>query len=271
MCAQHFSQFLRAKITGILLLLMMASVTPLAAQHEPSAEELKKANNPLANMIALNFQNYYAPKLYGLPDDLTNIFWLRYAQPFGKVLVRASLPLNTLPTGQADPQSGLGDFNVFGAYLATPEDAKTQFGAGPLLAAPTASDDALGSGKWQGGAAVVVFAAPSPQIQYGGLITWQASFAGDSDRASTNLLVLQPFGFWQLGGGTYLRTAPLWIFNLESNDYNVPFGFGVGRVVKVGNIVFNIFLEPQFTMLHEGVGQPAFQIFTALNMQFITK
>jgi hypothetical protein len=221
-------------------------------------------------MIALNFQNYYAPKLYGLPDNLTNIFWIRYAQPVGKVLVRASLPVNTFPAGQADPESGLGDFNVFGAYLATPEDAKTQFGIGPLLAAPTASDDALGSGKWQGGAAVVVFSAPSPQIQYGGLITYQASFAGDSERANTSLLVLQPFGFWQLGSGNYLRTAPLWIFNLETGDYNVPFGFGIGRVVKVGNIVFNIFLEPQFTMLHEGAGQPAFQVFTALNMQFLT-
>jgi hypothetical protein len=267
---QHLNQFIRAKITGIILFLMIAGITPLSAQEGPSAEELKKANNPLANMIAFNIQNYYASRLYGLPDDMTNIFWLRYAQPVGRVLIRASLPVNTFPTGQTDPKSGLGDFNIFGAYLATPGDASTQFGIGPLLAAPTASDDALGSGKWQGGAAVVVFAAPSAQIQYGGLITWQASFAGDKARANTNLLVLQPFGFWQLGGGTYLRTAPLWIFNLESHDYNVPVGFGIGRVVKVGNIVFNIFLEPQYTMLHEGAGQPAFQIFTGLNMQFIT-
>ena len=72
----------------------------------------------------------------------------------------------------------------------------------------------------------------------------------------------------QLGGGTYLRTAPVWAFDLENRAYNVPFGFGIGRITKVGNTVFNIFIEPQFTILHHGIGQPAFQLLTALNMQF---
>jgi hypothetical protein len=267
---KRFLHGIRYEVSGVCLLMLAASASPLAAQSGPSAEELKRANNPLANMKALNFQNYYTPALYGLPDDITNTFWIRYAQPVGRVLIRASLPLNTLPSGQTDPKSGVGDFNIFATYLATPETAATQFGIGPLLAAPTASDDVLGSGKWQAGAAIVVFSAPSTQIQFGGLVTVQASFAGDDDRADTGLLVLQPFAMWQLGKGTYLRSAPLWVFNLESGDYNVPFGLGVGKVVKVGNTVFNIFLEPQFTMLHEGVGQPAFQLFTGLNLQFVS-
>ena len=36
-------------------------------------------------------------------------------------------------------------------------------------------------------------------------------------------------------------------------------------------IAFNMFIEPQFTILHDGVGQPALQIFAALNMQFLPK
>ena len=136
---------------------------------------------------------------------------------------------------------------------------------------PTAASDALGSGKWQGGLAAVAFAVPDPKFQIGGLVLWQASFAGDEDRDNTNVLAVQPFAFWQLGGGTYLRMAPIWGFNLESGNYNVPFGIGVGQVTKVGRTVFNIFLEPQFTMLHDGVGQPAFQLFMGLNMQFTSK
>ena len=107
------------------------------------------------------------------------------------------------------------------------------------------------------------FAVPSPQIQLGGLLIWRASFAGDSDRSNTNVLALQPFGFWQLSGGTYLRAAPIWAFDLENETYNVPFGFGIGKVTKVGKTVFNIFIEPQFTVLHHSVGEPAFQLFTA--------
>ncbi len=116
-----------------------------------------------------------------------------------------------------------------------------------------------------------MFAIPDPRFQVGGLVLWQASYAGDSERENTNALAVQPFAFWQLGGGTYLRTAPIWAFNLKSGDYNVPFGFGIGQVMRLGKTVFNIFIEPQFTILHEGVGQPAFQLYTALNMQFIKK
>jgi hypothetical protein len=83
---------------------------------------------------------------------------------------------------------------------------------------------------------------------------------------ASKTVVRRPAG--GLNGGTYLRTAPIWAFDLRTGHYNVPFGFGIGRVTKVGRSVFNIFIEPQFTILHDGVGQPAFQVYTALNMQF---
>ena len=36
-----------------------------------------------------------------------------------------------------------------------------------------------------------------------------------------------------------------------------------------GRAVFNIFIEPQWTLLHRGVGQPEFAVFVGLNMQFL--
>jgi hypothetical protein len=156
------------------------------------------------------------------------------------------------------------------AYLITKPDNPKQFGVGPLLVAPTATDDALGAGKWQGGAAAVYFDMSSPQFQYGGLVTFQASFAGDSDRADTQALVAQPFVILQLGKGTYLRSAPIWTFDLENDVWNVPLGVGIGKVTKVNRTVFNIFIEPQWTILHDGIGQPAFQLFAGINMQFIS-
>jgi len=100
-------------------------------------------------------------------------------------------------------------------------------------------------------------------------LTYQTDFAGDGD--NTSLTVLQPFLMIQLGKGTYLRSAPLWIFDIENDTYNVPLGFGIGKVVKKDRTVFNMFIEPQFTILHKGIGQPEFQLFAALNMQFLPK
>ena len=260
----------RPMIAGFLILVLVAAVLPAAAEDDSdAAKAAAQANNPLANMVAFNIQNYYYSELYGT-DDTANTAWLRYAQPFGKWLMRASLPISTVPTGAgADPVSGLGDFNVFLAYLLSDPSSPKQFGVGPLLAAPTATEDALGSDTWQVGAAGVYFNASSPVYQWGGLVTYQTDVAGDGDDVS--LAVLQPFFFVQLGKGTYLRMAPLWIFNLEDDSYSVPLGFGIGKVVKAGHTVFNIFIEPQFTVLHDGVGQPEMQIFAGLNMQFLPK
>ena len=117
------------------------------------------------------------------------------------------------------------------------------------------------------GAAVVAFKA-TRLVQVGGLVTWQGSFAGDEDRPSTSILAAQPFGVWQLGKGTYLRSTGVWNFDLESGEYAVPIGFGIGHVLRAGGVVYNIFLEPQFTILHDGTGQPKIQLFAGLNLQF---
>jgi len=248
--------------------LMLAAVPAMAQLAEEEAKALANANNPLANMVAFNIQNYYYASLYGT-DDTANTAWLRYAQPFGRWLMRASLPIGTAPAGDGqDPVSGIGDFNVFFAYLLSDPSSPKQYGVGPLLAAPTASEAALGADAWQAGAAAVYFDASSRIVQWGGLVTYQTDFTGDDD---TSLGVLQPFLMIQIGKGTYLRSAALWVFDLEKSTYNVPIGFGIGKVVKSGNTVFNMFIEPQFTILHDGIGQPELQIFAGLNLQFLPK
>ena len=257
------------------LLLAIAFLTCMnvgLAQDENAAQ----ANNPLANMTALNFHNYYIPKLSDAPSDAyLNTTWIRFAKPLanGKLLFRLSVPMNTVAMpdemGSVDAKNGLGDINAFLSYSFISKPTAT-VGIGPLIAAPSATCDNLGSGKWQGGLAFVAFIAKSPVVQFGGLITWQASFAGDEDRSSTNLAAVQPFYFFQLGKGTYLRGAPIWAFNIETEAFHMPLALGIGKVVKMGNTVFNLFIEPQYSMLHNGT-QPQFQLFTGINLQFLSK
>lgn len=254
--------------------LIVAIAAPLAAQDRPTEaeaaqaaeEERAQANNPLASAYALNLQNYYVPTLFDVPDESINTAWLRGVIPIWRTVTRASLPLASRPSGSGESTSGLGDFNMFVAYLLVSKPTLS-LGLGPLLVVPTATDDALGQGKWQAGAAAVVFYV-TRAVQVGGLLTWQGSFAGDSDRPSTSIFATQPFAVWQLGKGTYLRSTGIWSFDLKSGDYSVPIGFGIGQVLKAGGIVYNIFLEPQFTILHDGAGQPEVQLFAGLNLQF---
>ncbi|MCP5426520.1 MAG: hypothetical protein H6970_15855, partial [Gammaproteobacteria bacterium] len=185
-------------------------------------------------------------------------------------IFRASLPINTFPTvPDGDKDTGLGDFNIFAAYLIDTGNPAVSFGIGPQITAPTASNDDLGSGKWSAGLANVLFNASSPKFQYGYLLTWQASFAGEDDRADVNTAAFQPFVFYQLGGGTYLRAAPIWVYNFENDDYSVPLGIGIGQVIKKDKTVYNVFIEPQFSVADEGPGQPDWQIFFGFNMQFL--
>ena len=261
------------------LLIFAAAVASLvfglvaAASAAEESGAAAQANNPLANMTSVGLQDYYIGELTG-SEESANQFWLRFARPFSVAgtswLMRASLPLNTYPAPPSgDKETGIGDLNVFAAYLIDTGDPALSFGIGPQVTAPTAGKDALGTGKWSAGLANVLFNAKSATFQWGYLLTWQASFAGDDGRNDVNIAALQPFAFYQLGGGTYLRAAPIWIYNLESDGYGMPLGVGIGKVFKRGKTVFNAFVEPQFSIADDGPGQPQWQIFVGFNVQFL--
>lgn len=252
----------------VLLGAPLAQAQPPAGHEGVSAEELAKANNPLADANAINFQNYFMPSLQGVPDASVNLFLLRPVMVAGRQIIRATVPFQTSPTGLLDYDSGIGDINVFDAILLTGEDAKTMVGVGPLLVIPSASSDSLGSGKWQAGAAAVVVRPLPGGSMLAGLVTWQTDFAGDEDRAGTNFLTAQPVAILQIGAGFYVRSTGLLTFDFENDRYLIPFGVGVGKVFKVGRTVVNSFLEPQWSAYAKGDAQPRWQVFAGINLQW---
>jgi hypothetical protein len=245
----------------------------LTGTHRASADDAAaQANNPLANMTAFNIQNYYIGELTE-SDEEANQLWLRYAKPFSlgesSWLLRASLPFNSFPTPpKMNTENGLGDLNLFAANLIDTVNPAVSFGFGPQLTIPTATEDALGSERWSAGLVNVLFNAKSPKLQYGYLLSWQHSFTGKSGRPDVNVGAFQPFAMYQLGGGTYLRAAPIWVYNFDNDSYSIPLGVGIGQVFKKGKTVYNVFVEPQFSVADHGAGQPDWQIFCGLNMQF---
>ena len=61
------------------------------------------------------------------------------------------------------------------------------------------------------------------------------------------------------------------MFEIANDKYNVPVGLGIGKVVPTRKAVFNLFVEPQYTILSRGAGQPELQIFIGVNTQFVKK
>jgi hypothetical protein len=249
-----------------------ALLTLGTACHASDADAMAQANNPLANMKAFNIHNYYMGELTD-SSYTANQMILRYAQPIelGNTnwLLRASLPIKSSPVlDNGDKKHGLGDFNIFAAYLMDVGNPAVSFGVGPMLDLPTATDDRLGTEKYSAGVANILFDASSRLFQYGYLLTYSHSFAGNSDRDTVSLGAFQPFAMLQLGGGTYLRSVGIWFKDFEHDIYSIPVGLGVGQVFKRGSTVFNLFIEPQYSIADKGAGIPKWQVFTGLNMQF---
>lgn len=246
---------------------MIALTGPAVAQEQ---DDLNAANNPLTPKITLNLHDYYVPELKDVPDRYANQFLLRGLIPsdlFGAPqLLRFTLPVATAPEFPDGYVTGLGDLTLMDIFV-FPGKA-VSFGAGPLVVLPTATDEALGAGKWQAGAVGLVI-APQSWGLIGGLATYQASFAGQSDRENVSSATFQPIVNYNLKDGFYLRSTATWDFDLENGDYAIPVGFGIGKVFQVSDkVTMNAFVEPQYTVFSRGSGNPVWQIFAGVNFQF---
>jgi hypothetical protein len=236
----------------------------------PFESEVATANNPIAPMNAIYFQNYYAPTVYGVPGS-DNLLDFRTLVVSGRQIIRATLPISSGEDGNGNQQSGLGDFNVFDAIRVSPEESKDVLAVGPLLVAPTATNRSLGQGKWQAGLAAVGLHALSEGSLLIGILTWQHSFAGEESRPGAQVVTFQPIVALSIGGGYYVRSSGIWSFDIVNNKTLIPVGVGFGKVFKTGNAIVNAFIEPQFTVYHNGAGLPSFQLFSGLNFQFRKK
>jgi hypothetical protein len=244
------------------------------AQEAPTGEghdSVNEANNPLTPKVTINFQDYFVTDINGVPNKYANQFLLRGLIPsdlFGAPqLFRFTLPIATAPEFPHGSVTGLGDLTLMDLFV-FPKVGDVTFAGGPLVVIPTATDDLLGAGKWQvGGAGVII--APQSWGLLGGLATYQTSFAGDSDRANVSLLTAQPIINVNLSDGFYLRSSAIWSFNLENGNYYIPVGFGIGKVIPINDsVTMNAFIEPQYTVFNQGVGNPRWQVFGGINLQF---
>ena len=192
--------------------------------------------NPLAPITTVVGQ--FRAEFGNGPDEDTN-HQLRLQPSFfmpnadqSAFLLRTVLPYS-MRTWPVDAD-GLGDIALV-PYYVPDMTAKTFVGYGASLGLPTATDDALGSGKWTAGPAVIVAKTGNP-VTWGGLVQHVGSYAGDADRGDVNVTTVQPFLTRLLGGGwsATLTSESSCNWDADADAWTVPVALGVSKVMAVG-------------------------------------
>ena len=81
------------------------------------------------------------------------------------------------------------------------------------------------------------------------LVAYQQAFDG-----SARSLTIQPFLFYNLSDGFYLRSSGITTIDFGRQRAVVPVGFGLGRVKLLDNgNVLNMYLEPQYSVVQSGI------------------
>jgi len=161
-----------------------------------------------------------------------------------------------------DPTRGFGDM-VYVGVAAPKETIKIRstggvflWGVGATAMFPTASEDVLGTGKYNLGPTGVVgylgrewTGAIFPQHWW--------SVGGDSNRANVNLTNVQYFIFyappgWDPDAAWRIGMSPNITINwaAKGDKVTLPIGLGAGRMFEIGKLPVNVHGEVEYSVIH---------------------
>jgi hypothetical protein len=234
--------------------------TQVATQETPAAaansDALRKAaQNPVASLISVPIQNNFNTGIepgYRTQNvlNIQPVIPLKASENWN-LIIRWITPIiyQPLPASPGAPEggvSGLGDMQP--TFLLSPSKPhKVIWGAGPIFQIPTATSQYTGQGKLAIGPNVVALAMPGNFVM-GVLINNIWSVAGSGSRADVNQMLLQYFINYNMKKGWFLTSQPIITANWNApapngSVWTVPFGGGVGRIMKLGFQPVNISVQ----------------------------
>jgi hypothetical protein len=227
--------------------------TPAAATN---ADALRNAaQNPVASLISVPIQPNFNFGI-GPADRTQSVLNIQPVIPLSlttnwNLIVRWIMPIVYQPVPVPQPPGppaqttgayGLGDMNP--SFFLVPKQSKVIWGVGPTVVLPTATNTTyLGQGKLSMGPAAVVLVQPKPWTI--GFLTsdvWSVAGHSNRDKPAVNQFLLQYFVNYNMKKGWYLTTSPILTANWRASSgiWTVPFGGGVGRIMKLGFQPVNI-------------------------------
>ena len=216
----------------------------------------KTSQNPVGNLISLPFQNNMDFG-FGPFDRVKNTMNIQPVIPIDisckwRLITRTILPVISQPdsTAISGRTGGIGDLNPT-VWLTPANPGKIMWGAGTVTFFPTATDVALGTGKFSIGPSVVIVATPGKFVM-GGLASNFWSVAGESSRPDVNGFFSQVFINYNLPNQWYLTSAPIITANWKAPSgerWVVPLGGGFGKILKVGKRPINTTLQAYYNVV----------------------
>jgi hypothetical protein len=235
--------------------------TQVATDNTPAAaangDELRKeAQNPIASLISVPVQPTWNFGI-GPANRIQNVTLIQPVIPLTvskdwNLIVRWITPLVFQPIPVAQPPGapvqtagvfGMGDMNP--SFFFSPKKSKIIWGVGPTFVLPTATNTTyLGQGKLSMGPTVVALVQPA-HFTIGVLANnyWSVAGLDNSFKPPVNQFLLQWFVNYNMKKGYYLAAAPTVTANWRLDNDNrwvVPFGGGVGRIMRLGFQPVNI-------------------------------
>ena len=212
------------------------------------------ATNPIANLVQFQLQNAYNWDNSN-SDGYSNAFLLQPVVPFKLsskkvplLITRTTLPFVSTPDlgSPTHRKHGIGDLVSLGFFLPKTGLEKQMIGLGWSATIPTAGDnDFTGSGKWQIGPSAIYFNIKSPTIQWG-VMGWHTFTVGEtssgSDKNNVTTSSIQPVLIKHFNKGWYTGIQDVtWNYNHDTENWTLPIGPRLGRVMKVGKQPVNFF------------------------------
>lgn len=240
----------------------LASTSPASAQD---AELAQKLSNPVASLISVpsqvNYDSGYGPADgYRVTLNVQPVIPISLSKDWNLIsrTIVPSIGQRDI-AGRSGGQSGLGDITQ--SLFFSPRAVKQGgviWGIGPVLTAPSATNDLLGAGKWGAGPAAVVLKQSGP-LTYGMLANHIWSFAGDRDRNAVSSTFLQPFLTYTTRDAWTLGINSESAYNWKRGEWAVPVHFTVSKLVKFGNQPVSFGIATRYWMVSprngpEGVG-----------------
>jgi hypothetical protein len=250
----------QARVSFVSCALVLACAMPFAAAAQDSASLAQAAQNPIADMISVPFQNNVNFNV-GPEENTQNILNIQPVMPFNlnadwNLVTRTILPVIHQPSfgpGQGS-EFGLGDIQ-FSAFLSPSKPAGGWvWGAGAIAQLDTATDDRLGQGAWGLGPSAVALKIGKTWV-YGALINNVWSVSKDSGRPDVNQMLIQPFVNYNFANhpGRYLSFAPIITANWEASSgqkWVIPLGLGIGQIMRWGKQPVNLQVAGYYNVEH---------------------
>lgn len=260
------------------LLLPMASHAQTApAAAPPAADDLAmKLANPIASLISVPFQANWD---FGMGSDGNGHKFTLNIQPVVPIslnrdwnlISRTILPVidqqGVTAIGQG--QTGLGD-TVQSLFFSPkqPTSSGIIWGAGPVLLLPTATDRALGGGKFGIGPTGVALKQMGP-ITVGVLANHIWSVAGKDSRGDISATFVNPFVSYVTKTRTTFSLSPEFTRDWKNDFWLIPVNVTVSQLVVLGKQPVSFALGGRY-YLDSPAGGPDWGIRASLVLLFPT-